>query len=587
MNGQKNDLNSAQNGIFQVISTESNTYELFTTNFVNQENQVLGTIDIIRDVTKLYADNAALASAKDQAEYANQAKSQFLANMSHEIRTPINAIQGMYYLLENTGLSNHQQQHLENAQSASVALLHLVDELLDLAKIESGKLSIFKESCSLDKIVNQALKLNIGAANQKALNIAVNIANDVPHYIISDEIRLVQVLTNLINNAVKFTHHGEVSLTILSINTATDNDGNKQNTVRFIVKDSGIGIEKSKQKRLFEAFIQADESMTREYGGSGLGLSICQKIIQLLGGDILLESDIGQGTKFSFDLIFTVDNKKLTEVSKQKVQFYSYENRLPAELIREITALGHHYSELAELELFTHEGAIDKQVNETIVLFVEVVQLNESVCRKLVRLLSCEKVKTPPKIQLALYAKNISSNNKVSLQLLDQYQIPYIICEAPFYRYSLTTLMAATKASTQLGAESNHRNKPEVRSLAATRILLVEDNLVNQLVAKELLNSVQAEVVVAENGQQAILELEQQSFDLVLMDIQMPVMDGLTATKKLRADGRFDNLPIIAMTAHARKEDKENSIAAGMNLHIAKPVKAEVLFDSIFKVLKR
>lgn len=595
---KEHDLNQAKHGIFQVITTQDKTYELFTTNFVNQEKQILGTIDIIRDVTKQHADNAALATAKDQAEYANQAKSQFLANMSHEIRTPINAIQGMYYLLENTGLSNQQKQHLDNAQSASVALLHLVDELLDLAKIESGNLSIFKESCCLDKIVNQAIKLNIGVANQKGLNLSVNIAKDVPHCIISDEIRLVQVLTNLLNNAVKFTHQGDISLNIFAL-SKTQNDKNiGQYSVRFVVQDSGIGIAKSKQERLFEAFIQADESMTREYGGSGLGLSICQKIIHLLGGDIVLESDVDQGAKFSFDLTFDVDGKNQPQAHwiEKSVQAYCYKQSLPEALSREMIAFDHQYSEVSTFEQLLHASLTVDHSDRNSLFFVEIQQLAALDYAGLSELLRNVNNKKEQSITLVVYEETPPSSskspneNKPSTKRLDEYQIPYVICEAPFYRYSLMSLLQETFTCTPSEANKNDKSsgvQSNERNLAGTRILLVEDNLVNQLVAKELLNSIQAEVVVAENGQQAIDELTQQSFDVVLMDIQMPVMDGLTATKYLRADGRFDDLPIIAMTAHARQEDKESSMAAGMTLHIAKPVKAEVLFNSIFDVLSK
>jgi len=542
----------------------------------------LGTIDIIRDVTKQYADNAALATAKDLAEYANKAKSQFLANMSHEIRTPINAIQGMYYLLENTSLSNQQRQHLENAQSASIALLHLVDELLDLSKIESGKLSIFKQSCNLDKIVSQAVKLNIGLASQKALNIKINIDREVPTQIISDELRLVQVLSNLINNAVKFTHQGEVSLAISVINPSEESLDKGQKTVRFIVKDTGIGIEKSKQQRLFGAFIQADESMTREYGGSGLGLSICQKIIRLLGGEIVLSSDAGEGAEFSFELNFDLDKEET--LMPQQLHFCTFGETLPKKLLDEILALGYEYENLAEFNLLATE-----QPNKKVVLFVEMKQLNEYFCENLIAKFPQIKSDNNSVIHLVLYEKDLKSKNANGVQLLNEQNISYAICEPPFYRYCITSLLTSIWTASQ-NKESKGRGKLDNTSqdnpLAGLRILLVEDNLVNQLVAKELLNSVQIDVVIAENGQEAIDKLALQTFDVVLMDIQMPVMDGLTATKLLRADNQFNDLPIIAMTAHARQEDKEKSIEAGMNLHVAKPVKAEILFSSIAEVLK-
>jgi signal transduction histidine kinase len=272
----------------QVIKMNDRTYELFSRKFFNDVGETLGTINIFRDVTQVYAIQDALEQAKNQAEYANKIKGQFLANMSHEIRTPINAIQGMMYLLAKTTLNRVQKQYLSNAETASVSLLYLIDELLDLAKIEAGKMPIVKSQVLIDDVIDKALKLNIAKANNKHLPILINIALDVPQYIYTDEVRLVQVLTNLINNAVKFTSQGEIKVIVNK--TMINND----EYLRCMVIDSGIGIAKDKQGSLFNAFTQADESMTRKYGGSGLGLSICRQIINLLAGELTLESELGK-----------------------------------------------------------------------------------------------------------------------------------------------------------------------------------------------------------------------------------------------------------------------------------------------------
>jgi signal transduction histidine kinase/ActR/RegA family two-component response regulator len=575
-----------QHGIFQVIETVDNTYELFISEFYDQEQLVLGTIVIIRDVTEQYAINVALATAKEQAELANQTKSQFLANMSHEIRTPINAIQGMHSLLEKTAISNQQQKHLANAQSASGALLHLIDELLDLAKIESGNMSIMKAECSLDRIVNLAVNLNIGNANQKGLEVIVNIESNVPLIAITDEMRLVQVLSNLLNNAIKFTHKGNVTIH-LAVIAISEID----TLVRFRIIDTGIGIDKDKQSQLFEAFIQADESMTREYGGSGLGLSICQRIINLLGGEIKLLSNEGVGTEFNFVLPLKINNVSPYSEYDNNVQIFCLNYELPISfnaLIEDYSYQHHQLSSPDEIENY--------QTLKLNILFIDVNNVDENLCTILAKQL-CHPLTNTQEQKKCMLAVCLSSQNNdcsASFELLDKYELPYIICESPLSRYDLFNIFdVILEVNTQEDAPIENGKIEEeltgetLKNLANVDILLVEDNLVNQLVAKELLKSMQANISVVENGQLAIENLQEKHFDVVLMDIQMPVMDGLTATKLLRQDERFKELPIIAMTAHARQEDINNSFAAGMNLHIAKPVNADVLLSSILQVLNK
>ncbi|WP_286233512.1 ATP-binding protein [Thalassotalea sediminis] len=571
-------------GIFKVVETVNNTYELFCSNFYDQSQHVLGTIIIIRDVTEQHAVNAALEKAKEQAEQANKAKSQFLANMSHEIRTPINAIQGMHSLLSNTMLTYQQKQHIVNAQDASDTLLHLVDELLDLAKIESGNMNIVKDSCSLDYIVQRAIKLNIDLVVKKQLGLQVDISPSVPEEVLTDDMRLVQVLSNLLNNAVKFTDHGSIALKVDTIANSAS-----KNLVKFTVKDTGIGIAEDKQKTLFEAFIQADESMTRKYGGSGLGLSICQRIVNLLGGEIKIKSKPLAGAEFSFVLPFDEPKNQSEKVIANPVKVESFGAILPNSFVELLDALDYQYQRLDDFK----QHQISE--NKTCFLFVRVDVITKENCHKIAEYFYHGTTQTSGGFVLAVYQHTNVAQLRETYQLLDEAKIPYVICDAPLYRYTLRQLHLALQSQRfQPVSEPTEKNvnSPTPSSLAkkqqlkGVKVLLVEDNLVNQLVAKELLNVMGADVIVAENGEVALTQLDESTVDVVLMDIQMPVMDGLTATKLIREKQQFESLPIIAMTAHARQEDKDNSIAAGMNLHIAKPVKAQVLMESIRSVLR-
>ncbi|GHE81558.1 ATP-binding protein [Thalassotalea profundi] len=577
-----NPYNTVQDkGTLNVVETLENTYEVFIEKFYNSEKESLGTIIIIRDVTEQTAITSALEQAKIQAEKANLAKSQFLANMSHEIRTPINAIQGMHFLLMQSGLSSGQKIHIDNAQIASTALLHLVDELLDLAKIESGNMSIIKASCSIDRIIHQAVKLNIGIALHKGLQINVDIKSNVPQQVITDEMRLVQVLSNLLSNAVKFTHQGQINIIIE--NTVSE----KNNAlIKFTVKDTGIGIPKDKQHNLFEAFHQADESMTRQYGGSGLGLSICKHIVNLLDGDIKIVSNIDEGAEFCFVLPLAVDLSHTDRFQlDEHFVFVNFAVDLPECFPESIKANEHLYTcveQLSEIPMLP-----ECEQSSPLVIFLDSERITESAYKLITQLTFNNAINID---LFVLFQNSYQVQNNNALAWFDENNLPYVVCEQPLYRYCLLHIF-------DLLRDKNHTialTPPDITSsvevtanadkanLLGLTILLVEDNLVNQLVAKELLISMQAEVIIAENGQVALEILStEQNISLILMDIQMPVMDGLTTAREIRKHSKYVNTPIITMTAHAREDDRKQSMEAGMNMHIAKPVKAEILLNSI------
>jgi signal transduction histidine kinase/ActR/RegA family two-component response regulator len=628
-----NSFNANNNNIYPqqaLINAGDYIYQGFCNQFTDEEGNILGSISIFYDVTLQQATQSALEKAKDQAEYANRVKIQFLANMSHEVRTPINAMQGMMDLLAHTKLDSRQQHYLVNAQSASSTLLHLVDELLDLAKIEADKMIVSQNAVNLPTIIDKALKLNITNVDHQRVEILVDMSADVPSNVICDEMRLVQVLANLFNNAIKFTEQGEIKL-IIDVLLLKDTVAK----VRFRVRDTGIGIASDNQIHLFNAFSQADESMTRKYGGSGLGLSICQQIIKLLGGDISLTSELGQGSELSFVLplqivqLDTIGENNLTiiDTSAQQVTeelltnlpaelkhplvanmtMYAINIKLSASFIKNITQMNWVLHELSSVDELQHIDIVP----DSILLLDQCGFFQRQSHQALIAPLAKFRL-------LCLCQPALTQLSNETGVYLDKLTIPYLLVDLPLFRYSLDQISQAllkqklgNKAEYSTPTSNNANvifenhpiyqqwltnktrvinNKkllitPNESNLQDVSVLLVEDNLVNQLVAKELLLSMHAKVTIAGNGQRALDILKKQNFDVVLMDIQMPIMDGLTAAKHIRAQNSYQYLPIIAMTAHAREEDKQQSLAVGMNLHMPKPVTRKILFNSIKQVL--
>jgi signal transduction histidine kinase len=569
-----------------VVETASNIYEVFSTQLYSQTAEIVGTINLVRDVTVQYSVNVDLEQAKNQAEHANQAKSQFLAKMSHEIRTPINAIKGMLSLLARTRVTKAQNQYLLNAEVASVSLLHLVDEVLDLAKIESGNMSIIKSPASINQMIEQAIKLNIDMISQKQLTLNIDISLDVPERVITDDMRLVQVLTNLLNNAMKFTHQGEISILVEKADkdkyVSKHTYEEQQVLVQFTVTDTGIGIAKEKQIHLFEAFRQADDSMTREYGGSGLGLSICKQIVNLLKGNIYLDSDLGKGTTSTFILPFDVANESTT-MKEPALTLCNISHALSKPLIEQLYEFDIKHvdiSTLPEIENY-------KKVEHLIVIIDDenISDISEELYQACLNSEAILAICYP-------MSKGIASEVVDRMETL---QLSYILLEKPLFRgfanklFSAISTEAISKNETQNKLIEQNNKKDDLKKLNEITVLLVEDNLINQFVAQELLKAMGASVIIAEHGEKAleVLADKNSGIDIVLMDIQMPVMDGLTTTRKIRQQKEFVNLPIIAMTAHAREEDKEKSFAAGMNMHMAKPVRAELLLSGILEALNR
>jgi PAS domain S-box-containing protein len=571
--------------MFRVIWDDKSVHHIRSAGQIkrDEKGRPLRMVGTDWDVTELVKATETSWRALQIAQDSNRTKSDFLANMSHEIRTPMNAILGMTYLARRANPSPKQLEYLTKIGTAAESLLGIMNDILDFSKIEAGKLELEVISFSLQDVLHNLLDVVGQKAQDKGVALATWVSPDAPTHVVGDPLRLGQILINLVNNAIKFTEAGEIAIRV-EAEEITSNDLR----LNISVADTGIGMSAEQVANLFQSFHQGDTSFTRKYGGTGLGLAICKQLSELMKGQITVESELGRGSTFHFTARFGIaTDVALPPAAKGNGAEHKYV------LIVDDSQNTRH-SLIAMLDGSGYEAKAVSSGEEALSALARASQSGKPIDLVLMDwrlpgingIEASRRIKANPTFSQIPEILMVSAFEREEVLAGHSDVIFDGFLSKPVNKKNLIDAIDAALGSEAAPAELVPATNPEATAapdLVGRRVLLVEDNQVNRFLATELLSDLGIQVSIAVNGQECVDRIHAEGFDLVLMDIQMPVMDGLAATKLLRAESRFQSLPIIAMTAHAMIGDRERSLEAGMNDHLTKPISPQALTETLVR----